>query len=110
MFYSQPTRLFAFVARRSKTVSKGITVRVLARANSKVQYSNGKKSELRFHRSPDGAAVFPLDTGYVYVSNSEASKGNGGVYGLYFDNDGNVLDYKALLRGTTKNCGGGEFE
>lgn len=24
-----------------------------------------------------------------------------GVYGLYFDNDGQVVDYKALLTGTT---------
>ena len=86
-----------------------MTVRVLARANAKVNYANGKKSELPFHQSPDGAAVFPLDNGYVYVSNSEASAGNGGgVYGLYFDHDGNVVEYKALLRGTTRNCSGGE--
>ena len=35
--------------------------------------------------------------------------GKGGVYGLYFDDDGNVLDYKMLLKGTTRNCSGGEF-
>lgn len=84
-------------------------VRVLARANSKVGYSNGKKSVLPFHASPDGSAVIPLDSGYVYVSNSELSGGNGGVYGLYFDHEGNVVDYKALLRGTTRNCSGGEY-
>ena len=93
-----------------KKVSKGITVRVLAKANSKVKYANGNKSELPFHRSPDGAAVIPLDGGgYVYVSNSEVSKSKGGVYGLYFDHDGKVMDYKALLSGTSMNCGGGEY-
>ncbi len=25
-----------------------------------------------------------------------------GVYGLYFDDDGHLVDYKALLTGTTK--------
>ena len=90
-------------------MSKGITVRVLARANSKVNYDNGEKSELPFHRSPDGAVVLPLNSGYVYVSNSKAPKGKGGgVYGLYFDRDGHVVEYKALLNGTTMNCGGGE--
>jgi len=91
-------------------VSKGMTVRVLARANNKVNYANGKMSELKFHQSPDGAAVIPLDDGgYVYVSNSEASNGKGGVYGLYFDSDGNVVEYKALLKGTSNNCGCGEY-
>lgn len=31
----------------------------------------------------------------------------GGVYGLYFDEDGNVIDYKTLLNDTSRNCGGG---
>ena len=46
------------------TVSKGIIVKMLARADVKVVYSNGKKSKLGFHSMPDGAAVIPLDTGY----------------------------------------------
>ena len=33
--------------------------------------------------------------------------GPAGVYGLYFDKDNNVIDYKKLLSGTTWNCGGG---
>jgi len=41
------------------------------------------------------------------VSNAEKTSGNGGVYGIYFDDDGNVSEYKDLLTGTTKNCGGG---
>ena len=35
----------------------------------------------------------PLEDGYVYVANSEEGDGQGGVYGLYFDKDGNVADY-----------------
>ena len=92
-----------------RPVSKGIVVRVLARANLKVSYANGEQSKLRFHSSPDGAAVIPLDDGgYVYVSNAEVTGGNGGVYGVYFDDAHNVKDYKALLTGTTRNCSGGE--
>jgi hypothetical protein len=49
----------------------------------------------------------PLEDGYVYVINSEEGDGLGGVYGIYFDREGNILEYKALLTGTTDNCGGG---
>ena len=45
-----------------------------------------------------GAAIFPLSTGYVYVSNSEIQSNGGGVYGLYFDNKGSVVDYKVSHR------------
>lgn len=62
----------------------------------------------------DAAGIIPLnpdnpsEDGYVYVVNSEvSSRGAGGVYGVYFDKDGNVTDYKALLTRTTMNCGGG---
>ena len=89
-------------------VNKGVIVRVLATANFKVGFANGEKSRLRFHSMPDGAAVIPLDSGYVYVSNSEVTEGNGGVYAVYFDDDHNVVDYKALLTGTTRNCSGGK--
>ena len=55
----------------------------------------------------DGAGVTTLpDGGYVYVSNSEDDSGRGGVYGLYFNKDGEITNYKALLSGTTWNCGG----
>jgi len=35
------------------------------------------------------------------------TSGGGGVYGLYFDKDGNIVDYKTLLSNTKRNCGGG---
>lgn len=89
-------------------VSKGITVRVIANAGRSINLASGKKSALPFHSSPDGAAVFPLTNGgYVYVSNSEVQDNRGGVYGVYMDDDGNVIDYKRLLSGTTRNCSGG---
>ena len=81
---------------------------MLAKANLKVNLASGQKSELRFHANPDGAAVFPLSTGYVYVSSSEVANKGGGVYGVYFDQEGNVVDYKMLLSGTTRNCSGGK--
>ena len=96
------------ISRLGIKVSKGITVRVIAYAGRYVNLANGAKSTLPFHSSPDGAAVFPLTNGgYVYVSNSEVTEKRGGVYGVYFDDVGNVVDYKQLLSGTTRNCSGG---
>jgi hypothetical protein len=87
-----------------------MSVRMIAKANRKVKYANGKLSNLPFHSMPDGAAVFPLSDGYyVYVSNSEMKSANGGVYGVYFDENGRVVDYKRLLAGTTRNCSGGKM-
>jgi hypothetical protein len=89
-------------------VSKGVTVRAIAYAGRYVNLAAGTKSTLPFHSSPDGAAVFPLTNGgYVYVTNSEVTEKRGGVYGVYFDDAGNVVDYKQLLSGTTRNCSGG---
>ncbi|KAL7535638.1 hypothetical protein ACHAXR_006623 [Thalassiosira sp. AJA248-18] len=89
-------------------VCTGMNVKVIARANKKLELADGSFSDLRFHSMPDGAAIFPTeDAKYIYVSNSEMKNGLGGVYGVVFDNDGNVVDYKLLLSGTTRNCGGG---
>jgi secreted PhoX family phosphatase len=81
---------------------------MLAEAGKFVNFANGKRSELKYHAMPDGAAVIPLADGYVYVNNAEIDFGGGGVYGLYFDNDGNVVDYKMLLSGTSRSCSGGK--
>ncbi|KAL7485353.1 hypothetical protein ACHAW6_010955 [Cyclotella cf. meneghiniana] len=92
-------------------VSKGLTVRLIAQASKRVNFANGDRSDLPFHSMPDGAAIIPLSkpsSGYVYVSNSEVNNGGGGVYGLYFDRDGNIVDYKILLNGTSRNCSGGK--
>lgn len=89
-------------------LSRGMGVRVVATANKRVKLASGQRSSLQFHGMPDGAAVFPLsDGGYVYVSNSEMDSGRGGVYALYFNERGDVADYKMLLSNTTRNCAGG---
>ena len=82
---------------------------MIARAGKKIRYANNKQSSRRFHSMPDGAAVFPLKNGsYVYVSNSEMKSKNGGVYGVYFDKMGRVVNYRRLLSNTTRNCSGGQ--
>lgn len=95
-------------------ISKGLSVRLIAQTGAKVLYANGNMSELSWHTKSDAAGIIPLNVdhpledGYVYISNSEADdSGSGGVYGLYFDKYGNITDCKALLTGTTTNCGGG---
>mmetsp|Transcript_6827 Transcript_6827/g.20310 ORF Transcript_6827/g.20310 Transcript_6827/m.20310 type:complete len:440 (-) Transcript_6827:648-1967(-) len=91
----------------------GLSVRIIAKAGEKVtfssQYAVTNESSHAFHGSPDGAAIFNTsdDGGWVYVSNSEMSDNQGGVYALYFDEDGNVYDYQPRLRNTTRNCSGG---
>ena len=93
-------------------MSAGLNVKLIAKTGDKVQYANGEESDDRWHTKSDAAGIVPLDPenplegGYVYMSNSE-SDDEGGVYGLYFDKDGNIVDYKALLTGTRYNCGGG---
>ena len=88
-------------------VCTGMSVKVLARANETVVFEDGSESDHKFHSMPDGAAVFELDNGYVYVSNAERGRNKGGVYGLYFNEKGDIIDYKPLLTGTTRNCAGG---
>ena len=90
-------------------VSDGLSVKLIATAGLKVLYADGEESDDDYHELMDGAGIIPLqeDGGYVYVSNSERDKGKGGVYGMYFDKYGNITQYKALLTGTTLNCGGG---
>ena len=89
-------------------VSKGMTVRKIAQADKYVRFANGKRSETKYHAMPDGAAVIPLSDGYVYVNNAEIKDGLGGVYGLYFDRNGRMVDYRVLLSGTSRSCAGGK--
>ena len=93
-------------------LSTGLTSRIIARTNQRVQYDNGGRSEIRFHSWPDMGATFPDDRpfnkgGFIYVSNSEEDPGMGGVGALTFDKDFNVIDYRWLLSDTVWNCGGG---
>ena len=96
-------------------LSKGLTAKIIARAQEPVSYGNGNMSTELFHVLPDGAAVFE-DTsgsnpgGWIYVSNSEAESQNGGVGAVKFDKNGTVIDYKVLLEGTNRNCNGGKTD
>jgi hypothetical protein len=95
-------------------LSEGLQSRIIARAGEPVELkglSNSQVSEKVFHMRPDGAAVFehPETGGWAYVSNSEVLEtGGGGVGALYFDKDGEVMDYRMLLQNTTHNCAGGK--
>ncbi|KAL7531002.1 hypothetical protein ACHAXR_003797, partial [Thalassiosira sp. AJA248-18] len=90
-------------------MSSGLSVKLIATTGMKTRYANGMESIQHFHGMMDGAGIVPLpdDGGYVYVSNSEISRKEGGVYGLYFNKNGDVVDYKTLLNNTSRNCGGG---
>jgi hypothetical protein len=89
-------------------ISEGLVVRQIAKFGEQVQYVDGNKSNQNFHAWLDGAGVAPLPGGeWVYISNSEDDDGKGGVYGVYFNKYGKVINYKTLLSGTTWNCGGG---
>ena len=89
-------------------MSAGLTVKLIAREGSKVQFANGGESKDSWHTRSDAAGILTTPNGgYVYMSNSEESDGDGGVYGLYFNAKGEIVDYRALLTGTTDNCGGG---
>jgi Bacterial protein of unknown function (DUF839) len=87
---------------------------VIASSGSPVRFDvaiggGSSSSTEKFHRFPDGAAVFSrFETeGWVYVSNSE-SLTEGGVGAIYFNSKGQVTGYVRLLSGTVRNCGGGK--
>ena len=94
-------------------VSSGLNVKLIAREGDPVQFANGDRSVDSWHTKCDAAGIVlldpenPTESGYVYMSNSEVKDYGGGVYGLYFDRYGNITNYKPLLLGTSKNCGGG---
>ena len=64
----------------------GFRSRVVARAGQLVE-----NSTYTWHALPDGAAVFPVSGGYIYVSNSEVGDaGGGGVGAIRFDHQANI--------------------
>lgn len=94
-------------------LSQGLKSRIIAETGEKVKYHNGDESNEKFHSWPDGGDVF-ADTraenpgGWIYLSNSEEDiEGKGGVGALTFSAEGNLIDYRMVLSGTTMNCNGG---
>jgi secreted PhoX family phosphatase len=62
----------------------------------------------RWHAAPDGGVTFATpDGGWIYVSNSELDKQQGGAGALRFDREGELIDAYAILKNTTRNCAGG---
>ena len=89
-------------------ISVGLTAKRIAKSKTNVNYANGEHSSTHYHSMMDGAGISLLpDGGYVYLSNAEVENNGGGVYGLYFNKDREIIDYKTLLTGTSRNCGGG---
>jgi len=58
-------------------ISKGLSVKFIAKTGQRVTFANGTKSSYRWHKRSDGAGIVPLNTthplegGYVYLSNSD---------------------------------------
>lgn len=95
-------------------LSEGLDAKILAFSDEKVTFDlDEKQSKDRFHKSPGAGATFSDNNkdnegGWIYVSNSALPDKKGGVGALTFDNNGNILDYEILLKGTSMNSGGGE--
>lgn len=82
----------------------GFRSRIVARSGHPVLPGGG----YAWHAAPDGGACLPVDDGgWVYVSNSEMSRGRGGVGAIRFDAGGGLVDAYAILQGTHRNCAGG---
>jgi secreted PhoX family phosphatase len=82
----------------------GFTSRVIARSRQTVPGTS-----YIWHDAPDGGAVIPNGSGWVYVSNSEVSAAaGGGASRIVFDATGAVLGASRILSGTNTNCAGGK--
>jgi sugar lactone lactonase YvrE len=93
-------------------LSEGLDARIVAITGQNVPYSLGDRSIDVFHQNPDAGATFPDPNegnpgGWIYTSNSEVDFQQGGVGALTFDKNGNVIDYRMVLKNSTMNCGGG---
>ena len=81
----------------------GLKSKVIAESGKKLHFTNKK-----FLTRPDGAACFHNKKGWAYVINSEEYDKKGGVGAIYFDSNGQMVDYKLILKNTSRNCGGGK--
>jgi hypothetical protein len=101
------------VSENGLLLSTGLQSRIIAITGEPITFKDGSKSSIPFHDQPDAGAIFEdysADNpgGYAYVSNAEVGKQGGGVGSIIFDADGDPIDYKMILTGTTRNCGGGK--
>jgi len=81
----------------------GLTSTVVARSRPAVPGTS-----YVWHDAPDGGAVIPNGTGWIYVSNSEVSAAaGGGASQILFSATGAVVGAARILSGTSQNCAGG---
>lgn len=83
----------------------GSTIRTVAQS-SKPVISN---QSFLWHSAPDGGACYSTeDNGWIYVSNSEVNKKQGGVSAIRFNGKGEIVDAYPILKNTSRNCAGGK--
>ncbi|KLL11534.1 MULTISPECIES: alkaline phosphatase PhoX [Protofrankia] len=80
----------------------GFTSRIVARSSQVVSGTG-----YTWHNAPDGGAVFPDGTGWIYASNSEVGSSGGGVSVLRFNSSGTITSAQQILSNTSSNCAGG---
>jgi uncharacterized protein len=86
-------------------IPEGSSIRIVAQSNESVV---NNKSFL-WHSAPDGGACYSTDTnGWIYVSNSEISKQQGGASAIRFNSKGDIVDAYSILNSTSRNCAGGK--
>ena len=82
----------------------GFTSQIIARSRQAVAGTS-----YVWHDAPDGGAVIPNGSGWVYVSNSETNAGSGGgASKINFDSSGGITGASRILSGTNNNCAGGK--
>jgi len=82
----------------------GFTSQIVARSGQVVPGTS-----YVWHNAPDGGAVYPNGSGWIYVSNSETSAGSGGgASRILFNSSGTVTGASRILSGTNNNCAGGK--
>jgi secreted PhoX family phosphatase len=84
---------------------EGFTSRIVGVAGEPVA-----DTDYLWHVFPDGAATFDDgDGGWWYVCNSEVLQplNLGGVSSVHFDADGQIVEAKRILEGSSANCAGG---
>jgi secreted PhoX family phosphatase len=82
----------------------GFTSTVIARSRQTVPGTT-----YTWHDAPDGGAVIPNGSGWIYVSNSEvSSSAGGGASRILFDATGAIVGASRILSGTNQNCAGGK--
>ncbi len=81
------------------------SIRIVAES-SKPVISN---KNFLWHSAPDGGACFTTnDNGWIYVSNSEIGRSDGGAGALRFNAKGDIIDAYSILNSTSRNCAGGK--